>query len=123
MSKGEDAAGARYVVRDPTGILDDVSCSSEAAAIRYREGVEKTYEWGFQIVKVFPSSSSSGNCTILNGCIPPGQRPTELYRITVLEQKIVLYDREMKILTDRKMAVQGLIDELRKNLEKPCSSQ
>lgn len=93
-------SGARFVVWDPTGIIDDISCNTEAAATRLREELEATHGWEFRLKKVF--TKSYANCVISGGCIPPGTRPTKELRVAALEERARKLEREIRILQDRR---------------------
>jgi len=110
------ASDSRYVVWDPTGIIGDVSFTTEKAAIDHRAKMDGTYGWEFRIKKEFPKSEA--NILISDGCVPPGTNPTVKYRIIVLKQRDAHIEREIRILAQRRKDIQHLIEEL----EKECST-
>lgn len=117
QSAKHGAGDARYVVWDPTGIIGDVSFTSEKVAIDHRDKMNKTYGWDFRIKKEFPKNEA--NILISEGCVPPGTNPTARYRILVLTQRDAHIEREIRILEKRREDIKHMIGEL----EKECSSR
>ena len=106
---------ARFVVWDPTGLLDDSGGYAEKEAKELREKLEREHKRIFRIRKEFPADKEAR--TICEGCVPPGTNPSAQHLDVILKERITRIDREIRIFQDKKRVLRHRIKEIEAGIE------